>query len=172
MTSTTKRPRCFSMVKNCQKWGHSHTSTRVSQRQQNMAKYGVLEALMFRFGERSSFGINFMDNVCNQIIKMIRFGYNAKKLLAIVKKFNKWNPSLGRSSRLKWAIIKRIKIWLIRNRRKATGRSRVWWIQKTFRINSKCQKKQLWRIKSTKKLKRSWICYVCHPRYNGDGQGE
>ena len=88
-------------------------------------KYGVLGAQMFRFGERSSFGINFMDNVCNQIIKMIRFGYNAKKLLAIVKKFNKWNLSLGRSSRLKWAIIKRIKIWLIRNRRKATGRSRV-----------------------------------------------
>ena len=134
-------------------------------------KYGVLGAQMFRFGERSSFGINFMDNVCNQIIKMIRFGYNAKKLLAIVKKFNKWNLSLGRSSRLKWAIIKRIKIWLIRNRRKATGRSRVWWIQKTFRINSKCQKKPLWRNKSTDP-KRSWVCYVCHPRYNGGGQGE
>ena len=44
-------------------------------------KYGVLGAQLFRLGERSSFGIDFMDNVCNQIIKMIRFGYNAKNCL-------------------------------------------------------------------------------------------
>ena len=30
-----------------------------------------------------------MDKAFNLIIKMIRFGYNAKKMLAIVKKFNK-----------------------------------------------------------------------------------
>ena len=53
------------------------------------AKFGVFGAQLLRFEERSSFGINFMDNAFNLIIKMIRFGYNAKKMLAIVKKFNK-----------------------------------------------------------------------------------
>ena len=118
MTSTT-------MFVNGEKLSEMRTFPHIDTCLPTTTKYGVLGAQLFRLGERSSFGIDFMDNVCNQIIKMIRFGYNAKKLLAIVKKFNKWNLSLGRSFRLKWAIIKKIKIWLIRNRRKATGRSRV-----------------------------------------------